>query len=416
MDDNFVRKFEIRKEAYKNSGKEHGAELDNPNGHNDAMELYDLFDDNFFDADSSHILERNMVINCENTFISRLKRFFKKIIRKLVNIFMGWYIESLLSKQNNYNGKIMNCLSTIRDITILHEEKIKNLNCNKECLDLIENMQNQIIQSNEIIEDLKNQMENSNKMVIDLKKQLKDLDELNNYFKSKMNISCDLKLLNYQMDYTDFENRFRGSYQDIKDSQKYYLNFYPKGSLAPVIDIGFGRGEFLELATENDIYIRGVDSYKPSVETGKERGFEVLEGDALTYLNQVEDDSLEGIFMGQVVEHLTNDYLEALILCAHKKLKKDRYFILETPNSETLSTYCNFYLDSGHAKPIHFLYLKYLFENIGYESVERYENEFSKYPYEVKPLDSENQIERENCQLLNTVLFGYRDYTLIAKK
>ena len=93
MDDNFVRKFEIRKEAYKNSGKEHGAELDNPNGHNDAMELYDLFDDNFFDADSSHILERNMVINCENTFISRLKRFFKKIIRKLVNIFMGWYIE-----------------------------------------------------------------------------------------------------------------------------------------------------------------------------------------------------------------------------------------------------------------------------------------------------------------------------------
>lgn len=53
------------------------------------------------------------------------------------------------------------------------------------------------------------------------------------------------------IDYFDFENYFRGSKDAIKENQKQYVPYFE--GKKNVLDLGCGRGEFLELLKEHDI-------------------------------------------------------------------------------------------------------------------------------------------------------------------
>jgi len=277
--------------------------------------------------------------------------------------------------------------------------------------------------------DFKILLERKEKEVSALTKKVKELEDdsekeyqkrLLEYVKNRLMITCDLSLLeNTEIDYFDFENRFRGSRAIIKNSQNKYVKFF-KGNRGKVLDIGCGRGEFLELMRENDIQAMGIDVYGPFVKYCTDMGFEVEKADALTFLNNHEDNSLGGIFMSQVIEHVSNDYAIALIRTAYKKLKKGAYFILETPNPQNLSTYWNFYLDSSHSKPIHYLTLEYYFKNSKYEIVQRMDNDFSKCKFQLPQIEGAGitNIDDINNSLhyINRNIFGYYDYTLAAKK
>lgn len=244
-------------------------------------------------------------------------------------------------------------------------------------------------------------------------KELTENKGILSYLKNKFGLYYDLKMIeDAKMDYFDFENHFRGSRTIIKESQRPYVQYFQTNGGAEILDLGCGRGEFLELMYDYGIKAKGVDVYAPFVNYCKERGFEAIQEDALTYLNSLPDASLGGIFMGQVLEHLEIDYLIALIKCIYKKLKSGCYFITETPNPENLSTYCFFYTDLSHIKPVPYLTIKYLLEKEGFESVERYNNNYSKYPIELLT-DVENGSENMK---LNNILYSYQDYTVIAKK
>ncbi|MBR1442783.1 MAG: class I SAM-dependent methyltransferase, partial [Firmicutes bacterium] len=256
--------------------------------------------------------------------------------------------------------------------------------------------------------------------ITEIGKSVKD-DEMLDYIKEKLNIYTDIELLkDAKIDYFDFENKFRGSRSVIKESQRDYLGYYEKGSDDYVLDIGCGRGEFLELMKENGIKARGIDVYEPFVEFCKGRGLMAQQADALGFVSSLEDESLNGIFMGQVIEHINTDYAIALIREAKKKLKKGCYFILETPNPQNLGTYFNFYLDPSHIKPVHFMLTEYLFSSAGYERVERYNNEFSKIKVQIPHIEGEGIENKKEINsvinFLNERILGYCDYTLIAKK
>ena len=254
----------------------------------------------------------------------------------------------------------------------------------------------------------------------DVQSSVKD-DEMLDYIKEKLNIYTDIGLLkDARIDYFDFENKFRGSRTVIKESQKGYLEYYEKGSDDYVLDIDCGRGEFLELMNENGIKARGIDVYEPFVEFCKGRGLEAQQADALGFVSSLEDEGLNGIFMGQVIEHINTDYAIALIRTAKRKLKKGCYFILETPNPQNLGTYFNFYLDPSHIKPVHFMLVEYLFSSAGYESVERYNNDFSKIKVQIPHIEGEGIENKKEINsvinFLNERILGYCDYTLIARK
>lgn len=261
--------------------------------------------------------------------------------------------------------------------------------------------------------------------VDDTQKQLSsaanDLSNKMKYVLNRLNVSCDIDLLQQSdIDYFKFENTYRGSRINIKEVQSVYVPYFRHNWGGSILDIGCGRGEFLELMMENGIDAHGVDIYQPFVDYCNERGFSVHKGDALTYLSSLDDCSLGGIFMSQVVEHLSNDYVISLIKTAYKKLKPGCYFILETPNPDCLAAISEFNIDIGHIKPVHYKALEFIFREANYTSVERYHTQQSLYPLSAKHIDGKeiNNIQEFNQGIdnINGLLFTYRDYTLIAKK
>ena len=111
--------------------------------------------------------------------------------------------------------------------------------------------------------------------------------------------------------YVGFENLYRGSRDEIRSRLTEYLPLFAGAS--DVLDVGCGRGEFLDLLRERDVRARGVDVNAEMVEECRRRGLDASAGDALTLLDALEDESLGGLFAAQVVEHLQPDYLVHLL-------------------------------------------------------------------------------------------------------
>ena len=100
------------------------------------------------------------------------------------------------------------------------------------------------------------------------------------------------------IDYFDFENRFRGSIDSVKKAQEFYLEYF-RGK-KHVLDIGCGRGEFLSLMKDNGINAEGVDIYEPYTEYCNMNGLKASCCDGADYLAKMK--TVDGIFVGRVVE------------------------------------------------------------------------------------------------------------------
>lgn len=224
---------------------------------------------------------------------------------------------------------------------------------------------------------------------------------------------------NIELDYFLFENKFRGTEKAIKKNQVHYLEYYKDKT--NVLDIGCGRGEFLELLTENNIPATGIDVYDEFVEYCVDKGLNAKEDDALSYVRGLDTNSIDGIFMSQVAEHLENDYLLNLLAESYTKLQKGSYFIAETPNPTNLSTFTNnFYLDPSHVKPVHPATFKFMLEYVGFKDVEIVYTESSKPGYRLPLLEvngGANLAEfNSGINCVTDMLFGSLDYAVIARK
>lgn len=218
------------------------------------------------------------------------------------------------------------------------------------------------------------------------------------------------------LDYEQFENNFRGPEYDIKDRQKEYLPYLK--SAQNLLDIGCGRGEFLELMKENGIQAVGVDMYPGFVQRCLEKGLNVVEGDGINYLESFEDESLDAITAFQVAEHLPTVRLVELCQIAYRKLTKGGILILETPNPTCLSIYTNsFYIDSSHVKPVHPQALDYYAGVAGFTQREIYYTKFSRVGETIPAIAGENSEEfNKSMKKLTDLIYGSQDYALIATK
>ncbi|MCP2520761.1 methyltransferase domain-containing protein [Candidatus Aminicenantes bacterium AC-708-M15] len=217
--------------------------------------------------------------------------------------------------------------------------------------------------------------------------------------------------------YAGFENRFRGYEENLLRAQKKYLPYFLNKK--NVVDLGCGRGEFLQILKENNIDSYGVDSNEEMVEICHQKGLKCIKADILQHLASLEDESLEGIFSAQVIEHLPPKYLIELIRKSYFKLKKNCYLILETINPASLFSLVNtFFLDLSHQKPIHPKTLKFLFEISGFEEVEiKYFSTLDEEKLQEIPVKDDNSaIINENFDRLNKLLFAPSDYAVIGKK
>lgn len=219
------------------------------------------------------------------------------------------------------------------------------------------------------------------------------------------------------INYVGFEDRFRGSSDEVKERQRPYLPYFTEG---PVVDLGCGRGEFLELLKEAGIPAQGVDGESGMVARCRELGLEVEQADLLEFLSAQKDASLAGVFSAQVVEHLPPDAISTLLHLSFQKLRPGGVFLAETINPRSLLALShNFTLDLSHRQPVHPDTLAFIAESIGFQPVEvRYCSPVPEMArlQAVPPTGELEQAFNDNVRHLNELLYGYQDYALIARK
>ena len=224
--------------------------------------------------------------------------------------------------------------------------------------------------------------------------------------------------INQYIDYSDFENHFRGSQEEIRNRVRRYLKYFRPGQT--VVDLGCGRGEWLETMQEYGIHAIGVDTNPKSIEMCRVKQLTIVQNDIFDYLESLPDASVDGITSIQVIEHLSPTQLAKLVQLCREKLRTGGRLILETPNPGSLYTLArNFYVDPTHIRPVHPNWLKYLLESnhftdviIDYPSYSVIWDQIQPYP-----ITKENQEDaNRRIEALNTLVYGATDYAAICVK
>ena len=219
-------------------------------------------------------------------------------------------------------------------------------------------------------------------------------------------------------EYVAFEQRFRGDSEEIRDRLAGYVKqFEGRGSIA---ELGCGRGEFLELLRDAGLEARGVDDNAEMVSVCRERGLAVEEGDLLTYLKDLDEESMGGIFAAQVVEHLPPPVLREALTASYRALRKNGRIVLETVNTRSVVALVeSFYRDLSHQKPLHPETLDFLLRSCGFRDVSiEYRSPVSERAklLSVPSEDPNARTLNDNFRKLNAFLYGDQDYAAIAIK
>ncbi|HEX5604610.1 MAG TPA: class I SAM-dependent methyltransferase, partial [Pyrinomonadaceae bacterium] len=206
------------------------------------------------------------------------------------------------------------------------------------------------------------------------------------------------------------EDALRGTPEQIKEEVKVYLPVLEKaGFSSDILDVGCGRGEWLEVLREAGFQARGIDTNRILIQQCKARSLDVEEREALSYLGSLSDGSLNAVTAFHFAEHLPLETLVKFLDETGRALKPGGLIILETPNPENLLVgSCNFYLDPTHKNPIPIPTMKLLLEARGF----RCEDVLKLHAVSSTKIEVKDQLTSH----LNHFLYGPMNYAVIARK
>ena len=209
-----------------------------------------------------------------------------------------------------------------------------------------------------------------------------------------------------------FEEAFRGAPEELLNPYRDLAEHFV--GCTPVLDIGCGRGEFLELLAEKGVEGRGVELDPELVALATAQGLRVEHGDGLERLASEADGSLGGIVLIQVIEHLTPQEVLDLVAMAHAKLREGGRIIVETVNPQSLYVFAHsLYVDPTHARPVHPAYLDFLFREAGFPHVEIHWRALPEDRLETPGAEAGEAVAA-NVRRLNDLVFGPQDYAILA--
>jgi O-antigen chain-terminating methyltransferase len=207
-------------------------------------------------------------------------------------------------------------------------------------------------------------------------------------------------------DYGRFAERFRGTEEYVKAGQQIYLPYFR--ACRDVLDIGSGRGEFLEMMRANGVPAKGIDLDPESVATCRHKGLNAEVADLFVYLENLPEAALDGIFCSQVVEHLPPHRLPEMVRLCASRLQRNGVIAIETPNPECLAIFAtHFYLDPTHQRPVPHPLLAFYLEEFGVGNIE-----VRKLSPAADSMPSVKSLPED----FREAFFGGLDYAILGKK
>jgi SAM-dependent methyltransferase len=230
--------------------------------------------------------------------------------------------------------------------------------------------------------------------------------------------------------YVGFEDRFRGSQDEIRSRLSDYVPVF--ASASDVVDVGCGRGELLDLLRQHGVTARGVDTNQGMVQLCRARGLDVEQSDALGFLERQADGALGGLAAIQVVEHFEPAYLLRFLETAYHKMRDGAPLVLETINPACWMAFFETYIrDITHRQALHPDTLRYLVQTSGFSSVDvRYRESVRESDRlerasgsDVGPATEAHvalagviRTVNDHADKLNARLFSSMDYAVIARR
>jgi SAM-dependent methyltransferase len=230
--------------------------------------------------------------------------------------------------------------------------------------------------------------------------------------------------------YVGFEDRFRGSQEEIRSRLADYVPLL--ASASDVVDVGCGRGELLDLLRQHGVRARGVDTNDGMVQLCRARGLDVEQGDALGFLERQADQTIGGLAAIQVVEHFDPAYLLRFLETAYHKMRAGAPLVLETINPACWMAFFETYIrDVTHRQPLHPETLRFLVQASGFTSVD------VRFRSPVRDRDRLDRVAgagaasaagappalaaviqavNDHAEKLNARLFSSMDYAIVARR
>ncbi|MBZ5619931.1 MAG: class I SAM-dependent methyltransferase [Acidobacteriia bacterium] len=207
-------------------------------------------------------------------------------------------------------------------------------------------------------------------------------------------------------DYGRFAERFRGSEDYVKAGQRFYLPYFAE--CRNVLDIGCGRGEFLETMREAGVPARGIDLSEECVALCRHKQLQAETADLFAYLSDLPQAALDGIFCAQVVEHLPPERLPEMIKLSASRLSRNGVIAIETPNPECLAILAtHFYLDPTHTRPVPHALMAFYLEEFGIGNIE-----VRRLAPAVESMASLGSLPED----FRDAFFGSLDYAILGRK
>jgi O-antigen chain-terminating methyltransferase len=199
--------------------------------------------------------------------------------------------------------------------------------------------------------------------------------------------------------YLLLENRFRGPGHEIKERFRFYLAYLDRENITSnILDVGCGRGEWLELLKENGFSALGVDANQFVVEQCQGIGIDAIHADIFDHFRQIPDQSLNAITAFHVIEHLEFRQLVEFIDQGIRSLRPGGMLLLETPNPENVIVATrNFHLDPSHVRPLPRELVEFLLQARGLGKIEIVG--LHPLPKEIRPLACEELPPLRESQL-----------------
>ena len=341
----------------------------------------------------------------------------KLVVRKLVR----WYVEPIAAEQRAFNGAALRLVDDVTAWTAVGMDAIRREH--DRMVERIDALEGGI---NTLEGELRTQLDRSERRSTDLEDRLLRVERRRPATDAPAGTDAPVPApaasLHPLFDYFAFEGRMREGRDEIRARQAPYVEDFR--SAGPVLDVGCGRGEFLELLRDAGVEASGVDADADMVAFCRGGGLHVAEGDALAHLEGLEDGVLGGIFCAHMVEHLNPATLVRFLELAATKLRAGGVFVAETPNPRTLVALQTFFADLTHVQPLHPETLAFLARQAGFRDVE---TRFLNPPPDQArlrpvPLPEGEQFEparralAENAAKLNEVVFGPQDYAVVARR